>query len=63
MGFCWNRCLEKRILKSTGSGPENVEQKWNNQKPEMERKEMINAEDVIMEKRLQQTITICPFLL
>ena len=52
--------MEKRILKSTGSGPENVEQKWNHQKPEMERKEMINAEDVIMEKRLQQTITIFP---
>ena len=63
MESCWNRCLEERILKTTGSGPENAEQKWNHHRPEMDRKRMIKPEDVVMENRLQQSTTICPSLL
>ena len=59
----WNRFLETRILKSTGSGPENAEQKWNHHRPEMERKRMIKPEDVDMENRLQLSTTICNPLL
>jgi len=63
MESSWNRFLEERMPKSTGSGPENAERKWNHHRPEMDRKRMIKLEDVVMENRSQQSTTICPSLL